>query len=162
MEIVIRAAITFVTLWFVVRVTGKRQISQLSAFELILLVTLGDLVAQGVLQDDTSLTGAVLAVGTFAVLSVLVSWVSWRFPRTRPALSGQPAVVVERGEVNEDMLANERMPIDDLLEAAREKGIRDLGEVDLAVLEPDGTFSFFVQAPERPGAEDGTGTDVQG
>jgi uncharacterized membrane protein YcaP (DUF421 family) len=162
MDIVIRAAITFVALWFVVRVTGKRQISQLSAFELILLVTLGDLVAQGVLQDDTSLTAAMLAVGTFALLSVLVSWVSWRFPRTRPALTGQPVVVVERGEVNEEVLANERMPIDDLFEAAREQGIRAITEVDLAVLEPDGTFSFFVRTRERPGAEGGTGTDVKG
>ena len=84
MDIVIRSILTFVLLWFVLRVSGKRQVTQLSAFELILLVTLGDLISQTVLQEDFSLTGGALAVGTFTVLSILLSYLSWRFPRTRP------------------------------------------------------------------------------
>lgn len=91
MNVALRAGVIFLVLWLVIRVSGKREISQLSAFELILLVTLSDLVAQGVLGEDTSLTGAVIAVVTFALLSVLLSWITWRFPTSRRALAGADA-----------------------------------------------------------------------
>ena len=143
MEIILRATVIFTVLWLVTRVVGKRELGQLSAFELVLLVTMGDLVQQGVTQEDYSLTGAVLAVATFALLSVLLSYVSWRFPRTRPAVEGQPAVVVRDGRMQSDVMRMERLPDTDLLEAARKQGIRDLADVDLAVLENDGSVSFF-------------------
>lgn len=143
MEIILRATVIFTVLWLVTRVVGKRELGQLSAFELVLLVTMGDLVQQGVTQEDYSLTGAVLAVATFALLSVLLSYVSWRFPRTRPAVEGQPAVVVRDGRMQGDVMRMERLPDTDLMEAARKQGIRDLADVDLAVLENDGSVSFF-------------------
>ena len=143
MELVIRAAVMFVFLWLITRAVGKRELGQLSAFELVLLITMGDLVQQGVTQEDYSVTGAILTVGTFALLSVSLSYITWRYPRSRPAVEGQPVVVVRSGEAQEQVLAYERMPMDDVLEAARREGIRDLAEVDLAVLETDGSISFF-------------------
>ncbi len=143
MEVVIRAAVIFAFLWLITRAVGKRELGQLSAFELVLLITMGDLVQQGVTQEDYSVSGAFLTVGTFALLSVALSYVTWRFPRSRPAVEGQPAVVVRSGEAQEKVLTYERLPMDDVLEAARKKGIRDLAEVDLAVLETDGSISFF-------------------
>ena len=143
MDIVIRSILTFALLWFVLRVSGKREVTQLSAFELILLVTLGDLISQTVLQEDFSLTGGFLAVGTFTVLSILLSYVGWRFPRTRRVLDGEPTVLLTDGDVDEKVLRYERLPLDDVLVAAREHSVRDLADVDLVVLEPDGTFSFF-------------------
>lgn len=151
MEIILRAAVIFTVLWLVTRVVGKRELGQLSAFELVLLVTMGDLVQQGVTQEDYSLTGAVLAVATFALLSVLLSYVSWRFPRTRPAVEGQPAVVVRDGRMQGDVMRMERLPDTDLLEAARKQGIRDLSHVDLAVLENDGSVSFFRRDDDTSG-----------
>lgn len=143
MEIVIRAAVMFGFLWLVTRAVGKRELAQLSAFELVLLVTMGDLVQQGITQEDYSVSGGVLTIGTFALLSVGLSYVSWRFPRSRPVLEGQPVVVVRGGETQEKVLAYERMPVSELMEAARKEGIRDLADVDLAVLENDGSISFF-------------------
>lgn len=160
MDIVIRAAVVFVLLWFVLRVSGKRQVTQLSAFELILLVTLGDLISQTVLQEDLSLTGGTLAVATFTLLSVLLSWLSWRFRRSRRLLEGEPTILIKDGHVDDDVLRYERLPMDDVLAAAREHGIRDLADVDLMVLEPDGTFSVFTRSdsggteePPKQGAE---------
>ncbi|SDS08200.1 DUF421 domain-containing protein [Jiangella sp. DSM 45060] len=160
MDIVIRAAVVFVILWLVLRVSGKRQVTQLSAFDLILLVTLGDLISQTVLQEDLSLTGGTLAVATFALLSILLSWLSWRFKRSRKVFEGEPTVVIKDGHVDDEVLRYERLPIDDVLEAAREHGIRDLGDVDLMVLETDGTFSVFTRSdaggndePPKRGAE---------
>lgn len=160
MDIVIRAAVVFVLLWFVLRVSGKRQVTQLSAFELILLVTLGDLISQTVLQEDLSLTGGALAVATFTLLSVLLSWLSWRFARSRRLLEGEPTILIKAGHVDDEVLRYERLPMDDVLAAAREHGIRDLADVDLMVLEPDGTFSVFTKSdsggteePPKQGAE---------
>ena len=143
MEIVIRSFVMFGFLWLVTRVVGKRELGQLSAFELVLLVTMGDLVQQGVTQEDYSVSGAVMTVGTFALLSVLLSYVSWRFPRSRPVLEGRPTVVVKAGQLQEDVMRLERLSDTELLEAARKQGIRRLDEIDLAVLENDGSVSFF-------------------
>ncbi|TDD72049.1 DUF421 domain-containing protein [Jiangella aurantiaca] len=153
MDIVVRAAVVFVILWLVLRMSGKRQVTQLSAFDLILLVTLGDLISQTVLQEDLSLTGGTLAVATFALLSVLLSWLSWRFKRPRKLFQGEPTVIIKDGKVDDEVLRYERLPIDDVLEAAREHGIRDLGDVDLMVLEPDGTFSVFARSNSRGSEE---------
>jgi uncharacterized membrane protein YcaP (DUF421 family) len=142
-EIVYRAAVIYCFLWLVTRALGKRELGQLSAFELVLLVTMGDLVQQGVTQEDYSISGAMLAIGTFALLSVALSWTSWRFPKSRRVLEGRPAVVVRDGDVDEQVLAAERMTRTELMEAARKQGIRDLSEVELAVLENDGAVSFF-------------------
>ncbi len=91
MEVVFRAAVIYFFLWFITRVVGKRELGQMSAFELVLLVTMGDLIQQGVTQEDYSVTGAMLAVGTFALLMVAFAHLSWRFPRARPALEGCPS-----------------------------------------------------------------------
>ena len=143
MEIVIRASVLFFFLWLVTRTTGKRQLAQLSAFELVLIIAMGDLVQQGVTQEDYSVTGAMLAVGTFAVLSVFLSYVSWRLPWSRPALEGRPVVVIRDGRMLSEIMRRERLTDTELLEAARKKEIRDLATVDLAVLENDGSISFF-------------------
>lgn len=149
MEIVIRAVVMFGFLWLVTRVVGKRQLGQLSAFELVLLVTMGDMVQQGVTQEDYSVTGAVMTVGTFALLSVLLSYVSWRFPRTRRALEGRPVVVVRDGAMQHDIMRLERMTDTELLEAARKEGIRRIEEIELAVLENDGSVSFFQRSASK-------------
>ena len=79
MEIVLRAAVIYVFLWIVTRVIGKKELAELSAFELVLIVTIGDLVQQGVTQEDMSVTGAMLAVGTIALLVVGTSYVGFRW-----------------------------------------------------------------------------------
>ena len=143
MEIIARASAVYFFLWLIARGTGKRQLSEMTAFELILLVTLGDLIQQGVTQEDMSLTGAMLAVGTMTAWVVLFSYVGWRFPGTRPLVEGVPVVVVQDGRPVEEVLRLERVTMDELLEGARNQGIPDLGDIRLGVLEPDGKFSFI-------------------
>lgn len=143
MSVVIQATVVFAVLWLVVRVVGKRELSQLSAFDLILLVVIGDLIAEGVISEDTSVTGAVIAVSTFSLLTVALSWLSWRFPRAQRALEGIPTLLIRDGEILDEALRLERVTIDDLHAAARQEGIRDLDRVEWAVLEQDGSFSFF-------------------
>jgi uncharacterized membrane protein YcaP (DUF421 family) len=143
MDIVLRAAVVFAFLIVLTRVIGRRELSSLQPFDLILLIILGDAVQQGLTQDDYSLTGAFLAVGTIAVLQVLVSWVSYRFPRTRKVIEGTPIIVVQDGEPIENNLKRERLDLDDVAEAARQQGIARLDEIKWAVLETTGQLSFI-------------------
>jgi uncharacterized membrane protein YcaP (DUF421 family) len=142
-EIVVRTTIVFFFVLLLTRAMGKKELSQLTAFELILLVTIGDLVQQGVTQEDQSLTGAVLAVGTLGLLIVLLSWLSYRWRAFRRLIRGMAVVVVRDGQPVENAMKLERLTIDDVIEGAREQGIDDLGKVRMAVLEPDGKLSFI-------------------
>lgn len=145
MEIVFRAAITYFFLWGLTRVMGKRELSEMSAFELILLVSIGDLVQQGVTQEDMSLTGALLAVGTIGLLITFFSYLSFRFSRARPVVEGVPVLIVRDGHAIEEALRIERLALEEVLAEARQHGIDDLAKVRLAILEPDGKFSFLVR-----------------
>lgn len=157
MDTVVRAAIVFLLLGLVVRLSGKREIAQLSAFDLILLVTMGDLIGQTVLQEDYSLTAGALAVSTFGVLTIGMAWTMYHVPRSRPVLAGTPKVIVRDGQVDREVMRDELIRIEDLHEAAREKGIRNLEDVELAVVETDGSFSFFKHQPD--GEDDGSAQD---
>jgi uncharacterized membrane protein YcaP (DUF421 family) len=143
MEIVVRALVVFLFLWVVTRAVGRSTLGELSTFELLLYVTMGDLVQQAVTQQDYSVTGAVLAVGTFALLTVAISWTQWRFPRVRPMVSGRPILVLRRGELLEDAMKSQRLAVADVLVAAREQGFRRTSDIEFAVLEADGRLSFF-------------------
>ena len=143
MDIVLRTVVVFGFLLVLTRVIGRRELSSLEPFDLILLIVLGDAVQQGLTQDDYSLTGAFLVVGTFAVLQVFVSWVGYRFPKARPIIDGEPIVVVQDGQPIERNLKRERLTLGELAEAARGQQIASLDEVKWAVLETNGTISFI-------------------
>ena len=146
MDIVFRAIVIFVFLYVLMRVIGRRELSTLEPFDVILLVVLGDLVQQGVTQNDFSVTGVVLAIGTIAILTVGVSYANFRFPRLRPILDGDPIVIVQDGKAIEKNLRRERLTLDDLAAAARLEGIARLDEVQWAVMETSGKISFVKKA----------------
>ena len=143
MEIILRSTVIYIFLWAVARGVGKRELSELTAFELILLVTMGDLIQQGATQEDMSVTGAMLAVATLAFWILVFAYLSFRFKRLRPAFEGVPVVVVREGRALDQVMRIERLTLDEVLEEARNQGIADLAEVEIGVLEPDGKFSFL-------------------
>jgi uncharacterized membrane protein YcaP (DUF421 family) len=156
-DIVFRAVVIYFFLWFITRVIGKRELGSMSAFELVLLVTMGDLIQQGTTQEDFSVTGAMLAVGTFALLLVFFSWVTFRFMKARPLLEGMPVVVVQDGKMRKEVMRYERLDEDELFEGLREQGIDDLSKVRFGVLEPDGKYSFFTEEEHQPAPDKQTG-----
>jgi|tagenome__1003787_1003787.scaffolds.fasta_scaffold19836789_1 uncharacterized membrane protein YcaP (DUF421 family) len=143
MEIIARATVIYFFLWLVTRGVGKRELSEMNAFELILLVTMGDLIQQGATQHDTSLTGAGLAVGTLALWILVFAYLSYRFKSFRSVVKGVPVVVVRRGRPIEEVLAVERVTLAEVCQEARNQGIDDLATVEIGILEPDGKFSFL-------------------
>ncbi|TML33448.1 MAG: DUF421 domain-containing protein [Actinobacteria bacterium] len=143
MDIALRGIALFGFIYLLTRVIGRRELSSLQPFDLILLIVLGDTIQQGLTQDDYSITGALIAVGTIASLQVLTSWGAFRFPRMRRVLEGHPIVLVEDGKVIEKNLRRERLTIDDLAEQARTNELASIADVQWAIFEPSGTISFI-------------------
>ena len=148
MEIVVRAVVMFAALWLLLRTMGNRELSEVTAFELVILVVLGDLVQNGVTQEDMSVTGSLLAVSTMALLAVGTSVVTYRYPRTRRPLEGLPSVVIRRGEIQSEVLRLQRISVDELREAVRKEGISDMADVQWGIVESDGAFSFLTDGAD--------------
>ena len=146
MEIVGRATVIFLFMFVLMRGMKRRTISDLSPLEMILLVVLGDIVQQGVTQEDYSVSGVVLAVSTFAFWIAIMNWISFRSDRARRLIEGVPLVVVEDGKPVMQTLKLEQIPLEELYEAARQSGIDDLADIRLGVLEVSGRFSFIKQS----------------
>lgn len=143
MDIVIRATIVFFILWVLLRVLGRRELSELTPFDLVVLIVLGDLVQQGVTQEDMSITGSSLAAATFVVWTIVISTGTFWSKRVRRVFKGVPLIVMRDGEIFDRVLKAQRIDLEYLHDAARQQGIGDLDEVRLAVLEPDGMMSFI-------------------
>jgi uncharacterized membrane protein YcaP (DUF421 family) len=141
-DIVLRTVFVFVLILIVTRAVGRRELSSMEPFDLILLVVIGDLVQQGVTQSDYSLTGATLVIVTVAVLTVLTAWLSFRFAPLRPVLEGEPVILVVDGRVIARNLRRERMTVEELGAEARLAKIDALEDVRYAVLETNGRISF--------------------
>jgi uncharacterized membrane protein YcaP (DUF421 family) len=141
-DLVVRAVVVFLFIWVVTRVVGRRELSSMEPFDVILLVVIGDLVQQGITQSDYSVTGTILVVSTIALLTIAMSWLSYRVPRLRPVLEGEPLVLLQDGEPIRRNLRRQRLTMDELLGEARQQQIADLSEVRFAVLETNGRISF--------------------
>jgi uncharacterized membrane protein YcaP (DUF421 family) len=143
MDIVVRAVFAFLLVFLITRIVGRRELGTLEPFDLILLVVLGDLIQQGVTQSDYSVTGMTLAVGTIALMTVLVSYLSFRFRRLRPLLDGEPIVMIQAGKVLDRNLKRERLTEEELAMEARLQQIDSLDKVEWAILEKGGQISFI-------------------
>jgi uncharacterized membrane protein YcaP (DUF421 family) len=142
-DVVIRATFAFLFVLFLTRIVGRRELSSLEPFDLIMLVMLGDLVQQGVTQNDFSVTGLVLAGGTIALLTVVVSYASFRFRFLRPALDGYPVILVQDGKPIDRNMSRNRITHDELAAAARMQQVEKIDDIRWAVLETSGQISII-------------------
>jgi uncharacterized membrane protein YcaP (DUF421 family) len=147
MDLAIRAVVLFFFVFLLTRIIGRRELSSLEPFDLILLIVIGDAIQQGLTQDDYSVTGAVIVVGTFAILQVLTSLASYHVPKLRPALDGEPIIVVQDGKAIERNLRRERLTVEEILVEARCQQVRTLDEIEWAVLETSGKISIIPKNP---------------
>jgi uncharacterized membrane protein YcaP (DUF421 family) len=143
MDLVIRATVVFFFIFLVTRVAGRRELSALEPFDLILLVVLGDLVQQGITQSDESVTGTMIVICTITLLSIAVSWVSFRSGKVRLVTEGEPIILVQDGRISERNLRRERLTHGDLHEEARRQQVASLGEGRWGIPEKEGTISII-------------------
>ena len=143
MEIVLRATAMFFVLFLLLRIMGKRELSQMTPFELIVLIVFGDLIQQGVTHNDFSLVGAILAIVTMAFWALALSWLTYWLPRAESILDGEPRVIVRDGQIVRENLRRDRLTRAEILSEMRLSGIAHLDDVAWAILEPRGKMSFI-------------------
>src|SRR2546421_95289 len=158
MDLALRSAVIFFFVFLLMRIVGRRELSSLEPFDLILLVVLGDSVQQAVTQDDYSVTGAFIVVSTIALLQVFMSYLNFRVPRLRPIIDGEPIVIVQDGRVIEGNARRERLTLDGGILAVMSAVDLELGYGGLktyAAFGYDDTASLFCSS--RPGGRSSPG-----
>jgi uncharacterized membrane protein YcaP (DUF421 family) len=143
MDIVLRAVVAYVFIIFMLRIIGRRELSSLGPADLVLLVVMGDLVQNGVTQSDDSVTGIFLAIATFAMLTVAMSFLTFKSSRLERVIEGTPVILVQEGKPIGENLRAERLKVDEIAEEARGQGIESLDDIKWCVLEPSGKMSFI-------------------
>ncbi|HEX4759798.1 MAG TPA: YetF domain-containing protein [Thermoleophilaceae bacterium] len=143
MDLVLRATVIFFFIFVITRVAGKRELSSLEPFDLILLVVIGDLVQQGITQSDYSVTGALIVISTMTVLTVALSFVNFRFRGLRGVLEGTPVVLVDDGRLVEPNMRRERITLEELEAEGRMQQVESVAGMRWAVLETSGKISII-------------------
>jgi len=140
-NIVLRTAAIYLVILIGLRLAGKREIGQMTVFDLVVLLLLANAVQNAMVGPDTSLAGGILAAVVLLVVNAIVARLRLRWPRLRRIVEGAPTLLVLRGEVMADHLRREGLDQETLKTALREHGVANLGDVEMAVLEIDGSIS---------------------
>lgn len=144
METVIRGAAIYAVLLVIVRLSGRRTLSQMTPFDLVLILIIAETTQQALLGDDFSLVNAVVLILTLFVIDIGLSYVKEWSGRAERILEGTPVILVRHGQLDAKVLTGARISVDDVLEAAREKqGLERLDQVRFAVLETTGEISII-------------------
>ena len=141
-QIVLRTAVVYLIVLAGMRLAGKREMGQMTTFDLVLLLLIANAVQNAMVGPDTSLVGGLLAAVALLALNALVARLRLRWPRLRQAIEGSPTLLVLHGRVIEDHMRREGLDLDTLQAACREHGIADVSKVEMAVLEIDGSISI--------------------
>ena len=152
LEIALRTGVIYLLVLIGIRISGKREVGQMTPFDLVLLLLLSNSVQNAMTGPDTSLAGGAVAATTLLVLNYLVAEVSGGNRRFRKYIQGQPSLLVHDGEVIEAHMAKEHVSMDELQRALREHGIATCNDVALAVLEVDGSISCLKYDDLNPNA----------
>jgi uncharacterized membrane protein YcaP (DUF421 family) len=150
-EKILRSVVVYLFLLVAFRLTGKRQVGQLTPFDLVLLLLISNVVQNAVIGNDNSLGGGLLGAATILLLNLLVVEITYRSKRLRRLLEATPTILVHNGKVIHQNLARERVTMEDLLAALRRNGVADLGHVRIAMLEENGGISVIPHTGQPPG-----------
>jgi uncharacterized membrane protein YcaP (DUF421 family) len=149
LDVAIRTGVIYVVLITGLRIAGKREVGQLSIFDLIVLLVIADAVQNAMVGENATLAGGIVAAITLLTLDKLLNVVTARVPWVRKLLEGEPQELIRDGVVLEDALRKEGIDDDDLAAGLRRQGVLHPSEVRLAVLETDGSISVVAKHPEH-------------
>lgn len=142
-ELVLRATIVFLGLFFMFKLWGRKHLGEMAAFDFILLLIMSEAVQNSLVDDDKSIQGGLIVVATFMILSSLMNVFSFYSRKAERFLEGTPKVLIRNGKIMEEVLNKERISLPELLEAIREQGVLHLKDIGLAMLEANGKISVI-------------------
>jgi uncharacterized membrane protein YcaP (DUF421 family) len=146
METVFRVLFVYVLVWACFRVLGKRELTQMSPFELVTLLFIPQLFSRALTRQDYSMTNAVIGATTLFLLVFVTSALSYRFRGISRIVQARPTVLVCRGGLIEEHLNRERIAPEDVFSAMHKVGLERLGQVEWAILEGDGKIALIPAA----------------
>lgn len=141
-ELILRGLVVYFALLLLLRMTGKRQIGQLSPFDLILLLLISEAVQNAIIADDKSIIGGLIAVVTLIGINYLVGLATFKNKRVETFMEGRPQVIIHEGKVFEDVMNESKLTQQELHSALRHQGYFSVQDVKLAILETNGTVSI--------------------
>ena len=144
-EKIIRTVVVYLFLLAVLRIAGKRQVGQMTSFDLVVLLLISNVVQNSIIGADNSLGGGLLGVLAILLLNAGVARLVYRFKGARRVVEGEPTLLVHNGRILKDKMEKERITLGDLQEAMREHGLIDIARVRFAILEPDGKISILTR-----------------
>ncbi len=142
-EVVLRTLVVYFALLGGLRLAGKRELGQMTTFDLVVVLVISNAVQNAMVGANTSLTAGLAAAATLLVVNYVIDKLTLRFRALREQLRGQPTLLVHDGALIREHLRSEGVDEDEVMQALREHGVADLGAVKLAVLEVDGTISVI-------------------
>ena len=152
-ELVLRAAIIYAFLQVLLRLTGKRQVGQLSPFDLVLLLVLSNAVQNAMNGGDNSVLAGIISAGTLVVLNYVIGWATYKSKKIEALVEGRPEVLIHNGKLFVQVLERQKLTHHELNSALRAAGCSCVEEVRFAILENDGQIT--VQARTKSGPTPG-------
>ncbi len=143
LQIVFRATAVYLFIILAIRLSGKKELAQLSVIDLVFILLISNAVQNAMVGSDSSLSGGLVAAAVLFLVNFVLKWAILRSPRFSKLIQGQPLLLVYHGKLEPKNLAKAGMTVDELKEAVREHGVLNVEEVDLAVLEVDGNISVL-------------------
>ena len=147
MDTILKTAVVFCALVFVLRIVGRRSVAHMTPFELIIIFLIGGLANQAIVADDRSLTNALLAIATVALLHVLVATLKQYFPKFARVTDGTPIVIFNRGEWDRTSMKRLRIQEEDIMAASRLQGLQRQEQIKFAIVERDGSIAIIKMDP---------------
>lgn len=144
MDTVLRAVAVYIILFVVIKIGGKRTLMQMTSFDFILLLIIGEATQQALLADDISVTGALIVIVTLMSVDIAFVMLKTRFPRWENLVDGYPTILIEQGRPLHWRLRKLRLTLEDVMQVARTKqGVETLAEIKFAIMEETGEISII-------------------
>lgn len=150
LSVIFKSFVIYIALYIIIRVTGNKEISQITLFDFIVAITIGSIAASASIDNTITIPMGIASMIVWAGLTFLLGYITLKSYRARKLLEGEPTILVQNGKIMRDNMKKIRFNLDDLLIQLRNKGIFNMSEVEFAMLEPDGKVSAILKSQFRP------------
>ena len=149
-EVIIKGFMSLLFLFCIIKMLGKKQVSQLNVFDYVIGISLGNLAAEMTINSEISIINGFIAMSIYGLCSLFVSFITNKSIIARRLISGVPIVLIENGKISKKQLKKVKIDVNDLLQDAREDGIFDISKVETAVMEVSGKVTFLLKSEYEP------------
>lgn len=148
--VIVKGFVSVIYLFLVIKVLGKKQISELNIFDYVIGISLGNIAAEMTVNKDITIINGLIAMTVYAIVSLFISYITAKSIIARRFAVGFPIVLMENGRISKEQLKKVKIDLNDLLQDARENGYFDLSEIEYAIMEVSGKVSFLPKSKYRP------------